>query len=424
MQVSRCIQAWRHVYRSTLCLVTAGVVASCGPAPSPSALDFAGEWPQWRGPERNGHAVVEAVRWPDGGLREAWRCSVGPGFSVVSVAGGRLFTTGAAGGSEWLLALDAATGDELWRSRLGTRYESFHGDGPRSTPAVSGDVVVALGAFGDLAAFRVGDGDELWRVPLFEMSGGRRESWGFASSPLIDGDRVFVHGASGVSALAVSLGGGEILWQIAVGPGGYSSPRLLEIGGRRQLVSFLGAGLFGLEPSSGEILWRFDYTTFYDLHAADPVVVAPGQLFISSNYATGAALVAVEGGEARALWRNPAVRNHWSSSVLVDGTIYGFDKTFLVAVDPATGEVLWKQRGFGEGSLLALEGAGEAGLLISGEDGDIALALASPEAYEERGRGAIGIDGPVRTAPVLVSGLLFVRGKEEIVALRWDAGPS
>ncbi|MEO1367666.1 MAG: PQQ-binding-like beta-propeller repeat protein, partial [Acidobacteriota bacterium] len=221
----------RHDFRSILYLVVACAIAACGPAPPP-ALDFTGEWPQWRGPERNGHAVGEA-RWPSGGLREAWRQSVGPGFSAVSIADGRLFTTGAAGGSEWLLALDAATGDELWRSRLGKRYESFHGDGPRSTPAVSGDAVVALGALGVLAAFRTGDGDERWRVPLFEMSGGRRASWGFASSPLIDGDRVFVHGAPGVSALAVSLGGGDVLWRIDVGPGGYSSPRLLEIGGRR-----------------------------------------------------------------------------------------------------------------------------------------------------------------------------------------------
>ncbi|MEO1087029.1 MAG: PQQ-binding-like beta-propeller repeat protein, partial [Acidobacteriota bacterium] len=296
---------------------------------------------------------------------------------------------------------------------------------PRSTPAVSGDVVVALGALGDLAAFDVVDGGELWRVPLLEMSGGRREDWGFASSPLISGDRVYVHGAPGVSALAVSLGDGEVLWRLDVGPGGYSSPRLLEIDGRRQLVSFLGAGLFGLDPATGDVLWRFDYSTFYDLHAADPLPVAPGQLFISSGYATGAALVEVAGGEARALWRSPRVRNHWSSSVELGGTIYGFDKTFLIAVDPATGDVLWKERGFGEGSLLALDGGGDGdALLIAGEDGDIALASASREGYRELGSYVLGIEGPVRTAPVLVSGLLFVRGKDELVALDWAAESS
>ena len=359
-------------------------------------------------------ALVQA--WPVDGAEAVWRRKIGPGFSSVAISSGRLLTLEADGGAEWLIALDAATGQRLWRQRLGDRYESFHGDGPRSTPAISGDVAVAMGALGGLAAVSVMDGSILWQQDLLALAEGDREDWGFASSPLIDDGRVYVHGTEGVTALALDLGSGDVLWQLDSGPGGYAAPRLADIDGQRQLISFLGNGLYGLEPRTGAVLWRFDWSTYYDLHAADPIVLPSGEIFISSNYATGAGLIELTVGESgpqpTALWESRRIRNHWSSSVLVGDTIFGFDMSFLIAVDVTSGDILWKQRGFGEGSLLA---AGEH-LVVVGEDGHVALGRASQDGWVELRQEEELVAGPVFASPVLVGGWLFLRGKDELAA--------
>ena len=396
------------------------LVLGCSQPPE-AELRFEGEWPQWRGSTRDGHIAAEisnalADAWPTDGVEASWRRKIGPGFSSVAVSQGRLLVLEADGGAEWLIALDAGTGQRLWRQRLGDRYESFHGDGPRSTPAISGEVAVAMGALGGLVAVSVTDGSILWQQDLLALARGDREDWGFASSPLIDDGRVYVHGTEGVTALALDLAHGDVVWRLDSGPGGYASPLMAEIGGQRQLINFLGNGLYGLEPGTGDVLWRFDWSTYYDLHAADPIVLPSGEIYISSNYATGAGLIELAVGESglqpRLLWESRRIRNHWSSSVLVGETIFGFDMSFLIAVDTASGEILWKQRGFGEGSLLA---AGEH-LVVVGEDGNVALGRASRDGWVELRQQEELVEGPVFASPVLVGGWLFLRGKDELAA--------
>ncbi|RMH15873.1 MAG: hypothetical protein D6696_19560 [Acidobacteria bacterium] len=350
--------------------------------------------------------------WRQQPPRELWRRSIGEGYSGIVVAGRRLFTLDCDERSEYLVALDAASGDELWRLALGQRFDSSRGNGPRATPAVDGDVVYALSALGDLHAARVDDGRGLWHVKLR-----RPPSHGYAGSPLVDGERLIVlgHLDSDDTVLALDKTSGEVLWSALPGPLGYASPVVAELAGRRQLLAMIGDQLAGLEPADGTVLWRYPWPTSYRVNAADPLVLPPDRIFISSSYDQGAALLRLrpEAPEpVEVVWRSRVMKNHFNGSVRAGDYLYGFDNGVLKCIAVAGGEERWRQRGFGKGSLILADGH----LVVLGERGDLALVEARPEAYVEKGR-VKALIGRSWTSPTLAGSWLFVRNQQEIAGL-------
>jgi len=380
------------------------------------AIVFSGaDWPQFRGPGGDGISSETGLlkAWPDGGPETLWRIDLGHGFSGISVAAGRVFTMFAKGKDEFTIALEAATGKEIWRVRTGANFKDMFGNGPRSTPTVDGETVYALSAYGTLHALRAQDGKPVWSRDLAADFGTEPPKWGYAGSPLIEGERLFIDvGGAGGSVAALDKASGKTVWRSHHDKAGYSTPIAVTIADRRQVVFFTGTHVVSLSPADGSLLWQEPWKTSYDVNAASPVFVPPDRLFISSGYDVGAALFRVEVEGVEEVWRNREMKNKFSSSVLHQSHLYGFDEKILKCVDVATGKTQWRARGFGHGSLLYADGH----LIVLGDQGDLALVEATPEGYHERARAGV-LGGKSWTMPTLAGGKLYLRDQKALRVL-------
>lgn len=384
------------------------------------------DWPQWRGPDRSGvsHETGLAGSWPSGGPRLAWRATgAGGGYSSMAVVDGRLYTLGSRGDTEFLVALDVATGEKLWEAANGPRLRNDRGDGPRSTPTVDGGRVFVLGSRGDLSAFEVASGNRLWSKNVLSEFGGSNPTWGMSESPLVVGDRLIVNaGGRDASVVALRTTDGAVIWKTQSDGAGYSSAVLAEVGGFRQAVVFTSRRAIGVAVDDGRLLWEYAKVSNRVANVATPIVRGD-RVFVSSDYGTGGALLSLarrgDGMEATEQWFSRNMRNHHSSSVLVGDLLYGFSSAILTAMRFDTGEVVWRDRSVGKGSLVAADGR----LYLFGENGTVGLADATPEGYRERGRFRIDTGAlPTWSHPVVANGRLYLRDQDTIYA--YDVGSS
>jgi outer membrane protein assembly factor BamB len=387
----------------------------------PAHLAFSDDWPQFRGPGRDGisHETGLISTWPDKGPKVLWRRPLGSGFSGISAVGGKLFTMYADGKTEWLTAIDAGTGRQLWKVHVDSNFSNDQGDGPRATPTVDAGVVYAVGAKGRLLAVSMEDGRELWKKDLKAEVSAKVPTWGVSTSPLVEGDLLILDagGRPDASLVAFNRETGELVWAAGSDQAGYSAPVAINVGGVRQILSFSGTQISSVTPTKGEILWTKDWRTSWDVNAATPIFIHPDKVFVASGYDTGAALLKISangaGARTEEVWRTPAMKNQFSSSVYVNGYIYGFDNSTLKAIDAATGKDTWKERpGLGHGSLFYADGK----LIILGERGKLVLIDADPNGFKARGQFQI-LTGKCWTVPTLSTGRLFLRNEKELVAL-------
>jgi len=384
----------------------------------------AADWPQFRGPNRDGISLEAGVlkQWPSGGPRVLWKIPLGEGFSQVVVVKDRLYAFYGQGNDEVAAALNAATGKQLWRVRIDNKYMSDQGNGPRSTPTVDGGLVYILSASGKLAALKTANGQTAWQHDLPGEYGARIPQWGISTSPLVEGNLLLVNvgGTGNKSVIAFEKTTGKPVWTSQSNGAGYSAPIGITVRGVRQLIVFAADSVLSLSPKDGKLLWRVPWETSYDVNAAAPIFFPPDKLFISSGYNTGAALfqIKVTGNQVSAaeIWRSREMKNQFSSSILHNGTLYGFDNGTLKALDAATGEERWKQRGLGHGSLILAAG----NLIVLSDRGTLALLEATPREYKQL--GAIrALEGKCWTAPTLANGRLYLRNEEHLIALDWNA---
>jgi outer membrane protein assembly factor BamB len=383
-------------------------------------IDALGDWPQWRGPRRDGVSTERGLlqSWPQGGPPQAWKVAgAGEGYSSCAVFQGRLFTLGARADREFVVAYDVATGKRLWETPHGRRFTNDRGDGPRSTPTVDGNRVYAFGASGDLTALDAASGKIVWTVNVIRDFGGQNINWGLSESPLVTADRVIVSpGGPDSSIVAVSKTDGKLLWKSQGDRAGYSSAVLHELGGIRQAVFFTGQRALGLDIANGRVLWSYDRVSNRVANIATPIVRG-NHVFLSSDYGTGAALLQLtpSGGDIRAreVYFTREMRNHHASSVLVGDYLYGFSSAILTAMRFDSGEVAWRDRSVGKGSLVYADGR----LYLFSERGTVALAEATPEAYREHGRFSLDIGArPTWSHPVVSNGMLLLRDQDTVYA--------
>ncbi len=378
------------------------------------------DWPQWLGPDRTGISTETGFlkTWPKGGPAVVWKKNLGEGFSGISVANGRVFTMFAEGDDEFVICLKEESGDEIWRFRTGAKFEEWQGgNGPRSQPTVDGDRVYVLGAEGWLYALDVVNGKMIWSVDLVDGLGGRFPRFGFSNSALVEGDLLFLEAATRKGTfLALRRTDGEVAWASQNDVASYSSPIAVDLAGARQVVYFSGDAAVGLSPVDGSLYWRYPWKTSYDLNIATPIFVPPDQIFISSGYDHGAALLRIEAGAGgmavTRVWESRRMKNHFGTSVLVGDYIYGFDNAILKCIEARTGKEQWKHRGYGKGALVYADGH----LILLSDNGRLALARATPEGFKERA-GAQVLSGRSWTAPTLANGRVFVRDMRKIVCL-------
>ena len=388
------------------------------------AIDLTGwanDWPQWRGPGRNALSAETGLlqQWPPGGPPQLWmRDDIGAGFSAPAVVGDRLYLVSSEGTeSEFVHALSAIDGETVWSTRIGRVGPNDAPPRPaaRSTPTVVGDAIYALGSDGDLVCLRR-DGSVQWQVNLRSQFNGRPGSWAYSESPLVDRGRVIVTpGGAEATVVALDALTGTVRWKSAV-PGGdraaYSSWSIASVEDRSVYVQFVEGGLIGIDADSGAFLWRYDRAN--QTRAKVATAVTMGSLVYTASAPIGGALLRLtrtaEGVTASEIYNLRGLPNSIGGSVLVDGVLYGTTADGLVAVDFETGAVKWRDESIGPASILYADGR----IYLHGENGEVALVAASPDAYRERGR----FTPPRRPEnrgdqawvyPVLSSGRLLIR---------------
>ena len=382
------------------------------------AQAFAADWPQWRGPHRDGVSSDTGLleSWPAGGPRLVWKTQgLGEGYSSFAVVGDRLYTQGQQGNQEFVLAFDTNTGKQLWKIPNGRAYHESRGNGPRGTPTTDGARLYALAADGTLVCLDAASGQRIWGVNLIDKFGGRVPTWGISESPLIDGDRVIVTpGGPGASVVALEKLKGDLLWKSQSDPAGYSSPIAFDAGGSRKVVVFTAHGAIALDMKNGDFQWRYDKVANRTANIATPIV-HDGYVFLSSDYGTGCALLKLTPGaksvNVSEVYFNRDMRNHYTTSVLVDGYLYGFSSGILTGMKFLTGEVAWRDRSVGKGNVTFAEG----NLYAYGEDGAVGLIEATPQAYKEKSRFEIRKGSyPTWTPPVIANGKLYLRDQDNL----------
>ena len=374
-------------------------------------------WPQWRGSNRDGISNETGLlkQWPAEGPPLVWKATgAGGGYSSISISNGKLYTMGLRGDREFVIAFDVATGKEAWATAHGSAFHNDQGDGPRGTPTVDGDRVYALGGNGDLTALDARTGKIAWTKNVLKEFGGENITWGISESPLVLGDKVLVNaGGPGASIVALNKSNGSLVWKSQSDRAGYSSAIPLTLNGLTQVVFFTGQRAVGLDAKDGRLLWEYAKPSNRTANAATPIARA-NRVFISSDYGTGGGVVEIKpDNKAEELWFSKDMRNHHSSSVLIGDHLYGFSGSILTAIKFDTGEIAWRDRSVGKGSLVFADGH----LYCFSENGVIGLVEATPAGYKEKGRFRIEQSSRKTWAyPAVAGGRLYLRDQDTIYA--------
>ena len=394
-----------------------------------SAGTSADDWPQFLGPHRTGISRETKLfdAWPQGGAQEVWRVPGGIGMSGLAIERGKLVTMVQNDRHQEVICLNSETGQTFWRTAVAPAYRNPQGNGPRATPAIVDDQVLTFSGAGILTALNLMDGSILWTHDLVEQFAGEVADYGMACSPLVVGDRVVVTiGAPAATVVALNRDSGELAWKAGQSStAGYSSPALLNVGGRLQVVAFVGKALLGLDPDSGSVLWSYPFETDFDCNIAAPIAYRE-QVFISAGENHGCVMLRLvpEGDQFKPtpVWSSidvkSVMRNEWQTSILLDEFLYGFDNvgsagpvTHLTCVNAQTGERVWRKTRFGKGNLIYADGK----FFISTMAGDLVVVKATPDRYEEIGRQNVRVK--TRQSPAIANGRLYLRDRATILCL-------
>ena len=384
---------------------------------------FADAWPQYRGPLGDGKSTESLGETLT--LKTVWKVPTELGFSSFTIADGRAFTQILADDAETVVALDAKTGNELWRKPLGPSDwrggggagtpDNRGGDGPRSTPSTDGKKVYVYDAHLLLSCFDAASGELVWKRDVMKEFAGRNIKWHNATSPLLDGDKIYVGGGgANQSFIAFAKDTGKVIWKSGDEEITHATPVLTSIDGRKQVIFFTQFGLVSVDAGTGEEVWRRKFQ-FAVSTAASPI--PDGNLvYCSAGYGVGAGLFQVnEGSKVERIWlKKNKLMNHWSTPVVHDGHLYGifefkkYGKAPLNCVELKTGEIKWSKRGFGPGNCILVDGK----LLVLSDAGELVIVRADSDEYEELSRTEV-LKGKCWSTPAYSDGRVFVRSTEE-----------
>jgi outer membrane protein assembly factor BamB len=378
------------------------------------------DWPQWRGPKRDGSVLAALpAQWPEA-LKKRWEISVGTGHASPVVSGNRVVVIARQGDQEIVRALDVTSGKEIWRAAYPAPYSVnsaawAHGPGPKSTPAIAGGRVFTLGIGGILSAFDLASGKLLWRVPAPAVL----PLYGTATSPLVDGTSVIAHvgGHENGALTSFDAATGKPRWQWTGDGPGSGSPIIATFGGVRQVIAQTQKFLVGLNASDGALLWGLPFTTDFDQNAITPIVFQDLLINAGTDLPLTAIRPKLDGGKwiAETVWTNPQTPMFMSSPVLIGGTIYGLTQRSrgqFVAIDAATGKTRWNTQGR-EGENASMLGS-PSWLLASTTNGILVVARASPEKYEEVRRYQIA-ESAVWAHPAITGRSLIVKDVDKVI---------
>jgi outer membrane protein assembly factor BamB len=399
------------------------IMVSCSPTQT-AEVDFTpSEWPQFRGPRRDDVSTDKGLlkEWPKNGPPLVWKATgLGGGYSSVAISGGKIFTLGNKNGKSYAHALDEQSGKLLWSAEIGQA-----GDNLGCTPTVDGDRVYGIGQAGDLVCLSVANGAVLWRKSFPRDFGGNCGGWRYTESPLVDGDKlVCTPGAKEATIVALNKKTGAVIWKCAApvndATAGYSSIVVAEVGGIRQYVQLVHAGVIGVAAEDGKFLWKYDELGYNTANIPTPIVLGD-QVFCSAGYGKGGALLqltAVNGAiQVKPLYYNHELKNKHGGLLVVGDYVYGDhdDSGFPFCAEVKTGKVVWRKdkRGPGEGSAAVTYADGH--LYFRFQNGVMALVEATPDKYQEISTFRIPNAGsPSWAHPVVTGGRLYLREQDTL----------
>ncbi|HSR70474.1 MAG TPA: PQQ-binding-like beta-propeller repeat protein [Acidobacteriota bacterium] len=389
------------------------------------------QWPQWGGPQRNFQVegAPLAEQWPEEGPRCLWRRPLGEGTSAIAVAEGTLYTLYRKDPEqlEVVVALDAGDGSTRWQrsypAPLWEEFQAVPSKGPHSSPLVVGERLYTVGVRGLLRCWQRHSGELIWEKDLWQEYGTDPRLSGYAPSPLRWKDRLILPwGGPGKAVIALSLEEGSQIWASQDFKATYGSPLLIEVGGQEQVVVFMAEHIAGLDPEDGALLWSHPHKNQHGINASMPLYLPGQMLFLSSAYDGGSRMLKlgrdpVSGATSvEELWTSRRLKIHHGTAVYLQGRIYASSgdtgPAFLVAVDPETGEMAVRQRGFTKANLLV---SGEH-LIILDQNGELALARPAQERIEVLSQAQV-LKTLSWTVPSMAGSRLYLRDRSEIVAL-------
>ena len=413
-------------HKSLLAALSAAAVMALAAAALLTAGEKEPSWTQWGGPHQEFQATggTLAAQWPETGPRKLWSRDLGDGYSSILAENGRLYTMYRSGEREAVVCLDAATGKTVWEHTYASAPAEGHvhqfGDGPRSTPLIAGDTIYAVGVAGTMHALDKATGKVRWSLELWKDLGGSKLEHGYASSPVEFGDTVIVLvGGEGHAIVALNKKDGQPRWKSGDFKNSYSSPRVLDLAGRQQLVAFMADEVVGLDPAKGSVLWTYAHENQWGQNISLPIRVDERRVFISSPQAGAKCLELTPSGETfqvAEVWSTRKIQFYHVNTVRAGDWLYGSTgtnaPTFMAALNLKTGEIAWRERGYGKANCVGADGR----LIILDEDGVLYLTTASPESLVLHSKTEL-MSKVSWTVPTIVGHTLYARDKGQILAV-------
>jgi outer membrane protein assembly factor BamB len=388
------------------------------------------EWPRWRGP--NGDGISQETDWDPEALAGApkilWNVNIGGGYSNVVIKDNRLYTMGIAEREGVVYCLDAETGEEIWRYAYGAEFEM------QSTPTIDGKYVYALSTKGILMCLKAKNGKPRWKKDLVSEYNVTKPFYGFAGSPVIEGDLVFL--TANTSGFALDKNTGEKVWgsekppenlriPFCTGPH-YATPVHYDYKGKRYIIVTSYKGVYSVDVETGKHLWVYGWETPRSSQIADPLIFHNKVFIAQYGREHGCVLLDIGGGDPKVIWENFNMHSEISSPVMIDGYIYGIDGgpdygfDSLLCLDADTGDVMWEENLIQEGKLRELKSvslmAADGKLIILCDNGALHIAEANPSSYREiSGCTLPGVKPGKKefkqywTPPVLCGGRIYCR---------------
>jgi outer membrane protein assembly factor BamB len=390
-----------------------------------SLFIVAEDWPRWRGPRGDGtwNAPDLPETWPDGGPRMVWRRPIGGGYAGVTAADGRIYTmdyepsADGKSGTERVLCFDAATGEPIWSHAYPVVYGDLGGyaNGPRAAPTFHNGKLYTLGAVGHLFSFDAANGAVLWQKDTVKELAARVPMWGFAASPLIDGERLIVHLGAQPNGCYVAFDkdSGKEVWRALPDEAGYCTPIVADTPSGRQLIAWTPENVHGLNPETGEHYWKVPYKVTYGVSIATPIV-QDGLVFVTGYWEGSKAIrLGPKPTDADLAWQDGRnLRGLMAQPLYRDGYVYTLDKQYgMTCFELKTGKKLWDD----ENTLTPAGRNPHASIVwLSGTDrilalnavGELILARLTPQGYEEQSRTKV-LNGRVWSHPAFAGRFMY-----------------
>ena len=384
-------------------------------------------WPQWGGPSRSfvTDAPALATSWPADGPRRLWQRPLGDGYSAIVSDVEALYTVYRAEAQDVVIALDAATGKTKWESRFDAPFKETCserlGPAPRAAPLIIGDRLVTISAGGLMNSFDRRTGAKQWAVDLVEGGAQAVRACGYSASPVAFKNLIITTaGGPGRGVVAVNAETGAFAWRSQDFQNGYSSPLLIDLDGRPELVVFTFGEVSGLDPATGTLEWTVAHRAEQGVNVATPIWGPDNLLFVSSAYNGGSRVLklARQGDkvDVKEVWANQRVRIHFGNAVRVGTRIYASNGDFgaapFAAIDVLTGDMVWRDRGVARSTLISADGK----LIILDEDGKLVIATPGESGLTIHAKAQV-LQNTAWTVPTLCGSTLYLRDRKQIVAV-------